>query len=483
MPLERKVYLLDPQKLSPETIAVAFAKTSRSPLSFKEIASELTDDKSAKFHEKWVVGFGHASVAEHAVLHIAIENISRLAVEALESSRLASYTEKSTRYQKWEKNLYYLPLELENTVLKNIYDKTCKLLFETYIQSIAAVKTVIAKRNPKRVDESEAEWERRTRPVYVDVCRFLLPSASLANVGITINARSLEHTIRKLLSSPLEEVRKLGQDIKDVSQAEVPTLVKYAEAVPYLIGTREGLTNQAQKINEPFMDQDWCKLVHHNPEGEERILAASLYRFGQMSYVQALDYVRQASFEDRQSLARTLLGNLEAHDIPIRELEYANYAFDLVLDQGAYFELKRHRMMTQTPQALSTTLGYTIPKLICQADFLDQYRKAMDAVEDAYKQISEYNPHIASYLVPNAYKRRVLIKLNLRTAFHLISLRSAPNAHFSIRLVARRMADMIQNVSPLLSTYMQISDDETWKDIEEENFIAQDLPSSTIRKC
>ena len=96
MPHKRKVYILDPQELSPETIAVTFAKTSRSPLSFREIASELTDEKSAKFHEKWVVGFGHASVAEHAVLHIAIENISRLAVEALESTRLATFPEHST---------------------------------------------------------------------------------------------------------------------------------------------------------------------------------------------------------------------------------------------------------------------------------------------------------------------------------------------------------------------------------------------------
>ena len=46
-----------------------------------------------------VVGYGHASVAEHAVLHMAVENISRLACDALEDNRLASYTEKSSRYR------------------------------------------------------------------------------------------------------------------------------------------------------------------------------------------------------------------------------------------------------------------------------------------------------------------------------------------------------------------------------------------------
>ena len=64
---KREIYLLSPKQFSPETIAVAFAKTSRAPESFREIAAELNDEKSARFHEKWVVGYGHASVAEHVI--------------------------------------------------------------------------------------------------------------------------------------------------------------------------------------------------------------------------------------------------------------------------------------------------------------------------------------------------------------------------------------------------------------------------------
>src|SRR5512135_3920237 len=124
---ERQVYLLDPQCLKPEIIAVAFAKTSRSPQSFREIAAELTDEKSAEFHEKWVVGYGHASVAEHAVLHIAFENVSRLAIESIESNRLASYTEKSTRYQKWNPDDFHVPQELAAHGLREEYVAVCNL--------------------------------------------------------------------------------------------------------------------------------------------------------------------------------------------------------------------------------------------------------------------------------------------------------------------------------------------------------------------
>ena len=46
----RDIYLLSESQLRPEVIAVAFAKTSRSPESFREIAAGLTDESSAQFH-------------------------------------------------------------------------------------------------------------------------------------------------------------------------------------------------------------------------------------------------------------------------------------------------------------------------------------------------------------------------------------------------------------------------------------------------
>src|SRR5512143_53267 len=125
---ERRIYLLSPRELSPETIAVAFAKTSRSPESFREIAAGLTEEKSAQFHEKWVVGYGHASVAEHAVLHLAFENVSRLAIECIESNRLASYTEKSTRYQVFDREAYYTPSNLAASSCADSYRDTIHLL-------------------------------------------------------------------------------------------------------------------------------------------------------------------------------------------------------------------------------------------------------------------------------------------------------------------------------------------------------------------
>ena len=465
---ERDIYLLSPRALSPETIAVAFAKTSRSPESFRAIAAELSDEKSAQFHEKWVVGYGHASVAEHAVLHIAFENVSRLAIESIESNRLASYTEKSTRYQRWGLDDFTIPPELDQHPLRDEFVDTIRLLFKAYADSLDPVRSLILDRFPRRENEKDEAWDRRIRSKYVDVCRFLLPAASLANVGMTANARVIENMIRKMLSHELLEVREIGAKVKEVSLAETPTLVKYADVVPYMLETIDEFKNRPSSfVNRN--SEDWCSLIDYDKDGENKVLAAALYRFGEMSFADALSYIESLNDDIKSTLAESLLGRLGKFDIPLRELEYCTYTFDLVMDQGAYAEFKRHRMMSQTPQRLTTRLGYATPLLMTEAGFGSKYEAAMDAAAGMYEQLHEFNPGVAQYVVPNGFNRRVLAQFNLREAFAFCQLRSAANAHFSIRRVAQKIYEEMARAHPLLTKYMKIHE-ETWQGVEEAYF-------------
>jgi len=89
-----------------------------------------------------------------------------------------------------------------------------------------------------------------------------------------------------------------------------------------------------------------------------------------------------------------------------------------------------------------------------------------------YERMAEWNPHVAAYVVPNAFNRRVLFTLNLREAFAFCQLRAAANAHFSIRRVALRLAEEIRRVHPLLAKYLHLPEGETWRTIEEHYFVA-----------
>ena len=105
--------------------------TSRRAEPFDEIAEQVSQEKAADFNERWVLGYGHASVAEHAVVHLAVENVSRLACDTLEDNRLASYTEKSSRYQVMPEDCFHIPEELESEPdLRQHYIETARACFE-----------------------------------------------------------------------------------------------------------------------------------------------------------------------------------------------------------------------------------------------------------------------------------------------------------------------------------------------------------------
>ncbi|MEW6567065.1 MAG: FAD-dependent thymidylate synthase [Chloroflexota bacterium] len=465
----RRIYLLSPRHLSPETIAVAFAKTSRSPLSFDEIAAELTDQASAQFHDRWVVGYGHASVAEHAVLHIAFENVSRLAIEAIESARLASYTEKSTRYQKWDPGSYAVAPEIAGTKQEALYRHTCDELFAAYLSSLEPVRSHVQRLAPRREGESDEKWDGRIRSRYVDACRFLLPAAALANVGMTANARVLERTIRKLLSHPLQEVRDIGDALRRTAQAEVPTLLKYADSSEYLRRSAASVEWRGEAIRSDVL-RPGVRLIAYDPQAESRLLAAALFTSAGGSFEDCLQHILALDPDRLKALADEVLGGMGRFDVPARLIEHSTCTVEVILDQGAYLELKRHRMMTQTPQRLTVELGFAVPRLISLAGLEPVYRQAMDAARRAYHELAGWNPDVASYVVPNAFNRRVLLTLNLREAYHFCELRSAANAHFSMRRIALQLAEEIRRVHPLLAGYMRLPEDADWRAVEAEHF-------------
>ncbi len=466
----RRIYLLDPKDLSSETIAVTFAKTSRSPKPFDAIASELTDARAAQFHEKWVVGYGHASVAEHAVLHFALENVSRLAIETIEGNRLASYTEKSTRYQLWDQDAFYIPDELRGHSLEDDYSQCCQQLFQTYLDCLPNVENWLRGVNSQEEGESSKGFDRKTQAAAIDICRFLLPSSALANVGVTINARALEYAICKMLSSPLLEVQAIGQTLREVGQTEVPTLIKYAKCNQYLLSTRENMEQKSHQITPRGEIADF-NLLSWDKDGEEKVIAAILLRFSdQADFASCLDFVTHLDKAEKQGLVQELMASREKFDQPLREFEYAHMSFESVMDQGAYFEFKRHRMMTQTVQPLTANLGFAVPKGIMEAGCEVEYTRAIQQAAEVYHHLAAWNPDVASYVVPNGFNRRVLFDMNLREAFHFIRLRAAQNAHFSIRRIAQQVVESIREIYPLLGQYLDAPASETSQGIEAQYF-------------
>jgi thymidylate synthase ThyX len=102
----------------------------------------------------------------------------------------------------------------------------------------------------------------------------------------------------------------------------------------------------------------------------------------------------------------------------------------VILDEGAYLELKRHRMMTQTPAPFTPCFGYAVPRQIEKAGLLNEYDRVMKKAAEAYGTLAVISQPAASYVLPNAYNRQVLLQSNMRSLYHFLALRSAPQRAF-----------------------------------------------------
>lgn len=128
--------------------------------------------------------------------------------------------------------------------------------------------------------------------------------------------------------------------------------------------------------------------------------------------------------------------------------------------------------MSQTPQDLSTRLGYSVPLAITEAGIEEEYRAIMKQASEVYELIAAWNPQVAAYVVPNAYNRRVLCQANLRSLSHFISLRTAGNAHFSIRRVARGMLEKASEHYPMICGKIRLKNNETSEGLSKDYFTA-----------
>ena len=370
-----------------------------------------------------------------------MENISRLACDTLEDNRLASYTEKSSRYQVIDPESFHIPSELDNLpALRAEYVSVCRALFAAYAQLIDGVMSHLRSRQPQRDGERDSAYDLRLRRQATDACRAVLPASTLTNVGVTANARTLEHAISKLMSSDLAEERDVGSELREQGRSITPTLVKYADHSAYLAGHRQVLApaDEAAPDTSPIS----VRLLDFDRDATRKLAAALLFRRGG-DYGHALAVSEAMTEVQRIELIDGAVRNIGPHDAAPREFELAGYTFEFVFDYGAMREFRRHRMQTYLGQPLTVANGCDTPPLVKESGLTGVFEPAVSQSERLYSALADEHPALAQYAVTHAHRQRVLSRMNLRECYHLFKLRSSREAHRSIRepiLEAMRLA-------------------------------------------
>lgn len=485
----------------PEVLAYAMAKYSRSALSMRESLAELNTQKAEKFLNTFYFQYGHRSIADLAHIAMAIESLSLLAATIIVDEQRWDGQERSTRYQDFRKSGYYTPDFAEDPDAAQLYEGSIRFLFSEYESFSEQMFEYLREQVAKPDDMKQDAYERTLRARAFDLSRYILPLATNTSLGQIVNARTLETQVSRLLSHTHNEVRLLGQKLRDAAStpsfnvnhaavktlvAEIranapaladraeeqllrdvrvaPTLVKYAEPNAYAIETRGAIRQAAAELMKdaavaPVAEVD---LLEDDPL-EVELAATLLYEGSHYSYRQLREAVESLSGARRNEIIDLGLRHRGKHDEVARAYSSGQrFRFDILMDIGGYRDMHRHRRCTQIHQDYTTLHGFAMPDEMKAAGVSARYEQAMNRASEGVSALASRAgaeaAENAQYAIPLAFRKRTLFKMDLAEAMYISELRTTPAGHYSYRKVAWEMYDAIAARYPSLAKYFRVTD-------------------------
>ncbi|MGZ5307760.1 MAG: FAD-dependent thymidylate synthase [Solirubrobacterales bacterium] len=465
----------------PETVKGAlFARYSRYPgtlrrLYIEEFAADAPDtdrpfegeegERAARLYENVFLGYGDDSIAQVGGAHIACEWVSNVLTKVLQRGRLAAYLEQSTRYIPYDQPMpgggyrYYSDDELGSE-----FSSAMDELFSTYSRSLEAVQAWAAERWP-RGEEPEKAWRSSIRAKALDLCRGLLPAATLSHVGIFASGQAYEQMLLRMIASPLPEAREFAAMILDELKLVMPSFVarvdrpdRGGEWVSDLERRREATERWVARLGLDRRDTADAPAVELiDVEGsEKRLLAASLFESTGVSETEIRERLRDLPPDQGAEAIAELAGErANRRHRPGRGWEAVRYRFEIVSDYGGFRDLQRHRMLTCQWQRLSPDLGAGIPEEVREAGAGDDYERALEISRAEFERLEAAGmADAAPYALCLGYRIRYILDLNAREAMHLIELRSAREGHPTYRAVAQAMHERIAAIHPAVAAAM-----------------------------
>ena len=438
--------------ITPEVLSAAYARISRDSRPINQIRKSARKEveKSRKSNSTIIFKMGHHSVAEHAVFNLDIVGVSRYAMEEIEKFRLCSYTEKSQRYITLDKD-FVIPDEIKGTKLEKLFVDMIHKQNKAYFKIFEKLKKHVFKKHSDLAANSKNHsflegWAKED-------ARYITALATESQVGLTVNARTLELMLRRFASHPLAEVKKLGRMIYKQIAEIAPSIVIFHEANERDQKTYPELKGLADEIigdTNPIGAMQEVQLVESTKDADDVVAASILHASTSLPYSQCRSIVKNVSQDTKVKVFKTAWKNMQFYDSMLREFEYVNLTFNIILSAACFGQLKRHRMATITTQCYDPNLGITIPESIKEIGIEKYFNEIVEKTNEVYAIINKEIPLIAPYILTNAHRRRVLMRLNARELYHVSRLREDAHAQWDIQNISRAMTTEAKKSMPLI---------------------------------
>ncbi len=477
--------IADQDQATPETISAAYARISRDPRDVSELRKEALEqmEKARRSNKAIVFGMSHHSVAEHAYFNFDVLQISRLALEELEARRIGSaYTEKSQRYITLEGD-FVCPAEFsiddveifkalikeQNTFYQRNLQRLIEYQFDTHPELSEQAKKAADKGVSNKMNRAKNTLEGWAK----EDARYALSLATQAQLGLSFNARTLEHSIRIMRHSRLAESRELSLKLYDVTRRVTPSLIILSDPEEFrktfktelqdnhykLTGSSlrkyvkqliKGFSRKIRVVTPDLLIGKKEKLIREI-DVDKNIAAAVIHKNSIITIEKAYqlaDYIVKDQ-QRRDNFFAEVMKYISAFDSLPREFEFCGeLKYELVVSASNFAQLKRHRLMTLLAQDYDPALGITIPTSIRSIGFDAELKDVCDKSEALYRDFLPKYGKAAEYCLTNAHRRRVLISVNPRELYHLSRLREDEHAQWDIKETAGGMIKLAKQVAP-----------------------------------
>jgi thymidylate synthase ThyX len=452
--------------MPPEKSAYALARYSRSPDSIRDSIAWVRTHDSQKFLESFYFQYGHASIADLGHTVVCFEGISELAATEIEEEPLWDGQAKSTRYQDFSRGGFVTPPELsaEDAVT---YEAAARNLLAAYGKVNELAFARLTEKFPRPEHMKPEAYRRNIAARAFDVARYLLFWGVPTNVGQVTSIRTLEKQIKRLRASEYGELRSLGEELAAACAAPpdcawdegaaaeplAPTLARHAEPTEHAARSREDLRLWARQNLPPAAGGAVERVDLVKPlDTPADIVATLLYPVTDRPFRELYEIARGWSAARRAEVIGVALGSRTNRDELLAEFRGGLYAYDFVIDIGAYRDLHRHRRCQKHRQSYSGALGYDNPALITEACAAQIYQSAMRQAFETMRNLPRAG---AEYLLPFGARSRFLFKMDFAEAEYISRLRSGVKGHFSYREIAWEMKRKMEEVEPELGRLME----------------------------
>jgi thymidylate synthase ThyX len=465
MPEEKPKRVVTLAPMPPEKCAYALARYSRSPDSIRDSLAWVRTHDSQKFLEHYYFQYGHASIADlgHAVM--CFEGISELAATEAEDEPLWDGQAKSSRYQDFSASGFITPPEFD-VEQAALYRAAGERLLTAYRHVHGAVADFLGERLPRPDHLKPEAYRRNIAARAFDVARYLLFLGVPTNVGQVASIRTLEKQIRRLRASEYAELRSLAGEIAEACAAEpdcawdgsapeplAPTLARHVDSDEHLVESRRDVAEWArQNLPRPIgLDVEQVDLLRPSDAAAD-IAATLLYPVTDRPFRELYEIACIWGEKLRREVIDVALRSRSARNELLRAFRSGLFAYDIVMDIGAYRDLHRHRRCHQFRQAYTARLGFEVPALLVEAGLGDAYETA---VQEAIETVHRLPRPGSDYLLPFGARSRFLFKMDFAEAEYISRLRSGVKGHFSYRQIAWKMKVKMEQLEPELGRLIQ----------------------------